>query len=164
MKATFGLKWRWIALAIATPPVLFVLLFVLVQIKIHDHGPSAEEAFQRYIKSPIPKSVTDLRMHYAPHMRGYWIYLAFRVDPNDLDSLFDVRQSIGPVRSTITDGVTEYPGWTNGFRTLDPDGFMDMMTKGSCYFQDAPEQTSSLARMIVISADHRKVYYYRFQD
>ena len=112
MKASFGRKRRWITWAITIFFVLFILLFVCaiisficVQVLIHDAGPSAEEAFRRYIKSPIPESVTDLRIHYVPHMRGYWLYLVFDVSPDDLDSLFNLQQSNGAVPYMVVDGV-----------------------------------------------------------
>jgi hypothetical protein len=164
MKFEFRRKWRWIVWVIAIWLMFPVITLVLLELLLNDRGPAADEAFRQYIKNPIPKSVTGLRIYYVPHMRGYWIYLVFSVAPDDLTSLFDLHQSTDPVPSMTTDGVTEYPGWTKGFRMLDQDGFTDMMTKGSCYFQGDPKQVSSLNCNVIISADHRKVYYYRFRD
>jgi len=160
MKTPFGWKWSWIAIAAASPLLVFVLLLVLIEMKTNDPGPSAQEAFQRYIRNPIPRSVTDLRIHYSPHMRGYWMYLVFHIDPGDLDSLFDLRQFDGDVPYGVTNGVMEFPGWTDGFRKLDPDGFMRMMTNSSMSSQAEFGQASQWNCNIVVSGDHRKVYWY----
>ena len=131
---------------------------------INDRGPSAEDAFRQYIKSPIPSSVTGLQIHYAPHMRGYWMHLVFQVDPKDLESLFDLRQLEGAVPYFVTDGKIEYPGWTKPFQKLDPDGFKNMMTKGSHCSKGEYDKEAAWNCHTVVSSDHRKVYWFRFQD
>jgi hypothetical protein len=149
---------------VISPLLVLLIVFALIQISINNPGPSAEEAFRRYVKTPIPKSVSDLRIHYGPHMRGYWMYLVFRIDPKDLETLFDLREFNGAVPSAVTDGKTEYPGWTKQFQKLDPDGFEDMMTRGSHCSKGEFEQAASWNCHIVASSDHRKVYWFRFQD
>jgi len=164
MKLPFGLKRQWIAVVVVSPLLVLLFVFALVQISINAPCPSAEEAFRRYIKTSIPNSVTDLQIHYAPHMRGYSMYLVFQIAPNALNSLYDLRQFDGAVPNVMTDGKTEFPGWTEEFRKLDPDGFADMMTKGSHYSQGDFKQASAWNCHIVVSSDHRKVYWFRFQD
>jgi len=164
MKKPFGPKWCWITVAVASPLLILGVGLVLVEMLINNPSPSAEEAFQRYIKTPIPKSVTDLQIHYVPHMRGYWMYLVFRIAPSDLDLLYDLRQFDSAVPNVVTDGKMEYPGWTAEFRKLDPDEFTNMMIKGSHYSQGDFKRASAWNCHIVVSSDHRKVYWFRFQD
>jgi hypothetical protein len=164
MKMPFGLNRRWIAVVVVSPLLVFLIVFAFVQMSINAPGPSAEEAFRRYIKNPVPNSVTDFQIHYAPHMRGYSMYLVFRIAPKDLESLFDIREFEGAVPSVVMDGKTEYPGWAGQFQKLDPDGFVDMMTKGSHCAKGDFKQAASWNCHIVVSSDHRKVYWFRFQD
>jgi hypothetical protein len=164
MRTLFRRKWLWIAFAAAIPPLAAVLALTLVEMKINDPGPSAEEAFQRYIKNPIPKSVTDLRIRYFPHMRGYSMYLFFRIDPSDLDSVFDLRQFSPATPYGETDGVTDVPRWSEQFRKFDPNDFVNMMTRGSVYSEGDFGEASQWSCNIVVSGDHRKVYWYRFRD
>jgi hypothetical protein len=164
MEMPFGPKRRWIAVVVVSPLLVLLMLFAMIQMSINNPGPSAEEAFRRYVKTPIPESVSDLRIHYAPHMRGYWMYLVFRIAPKDLESLFDLREFEGAVPYFVADGKTEYPGWTEQFQKLDPDGFTDMMTKGSHYSKGDFEQAASWNCHIVVSSNHCKVYWFRFQD
>lgn len=122
-------------------------------------GPSATEAFQWYIKDPIPDSVKNLKLKYSPHMRGYWIWLSFEIDPSDLDLLFDF-QKFSPALGVDQNGL---PLPLETFRSLDPGGF-DEMSKGEIHYFNTTPQDGKLNCTIVISKDQRKVYYYRFRD
>ena len=114
-------KKRWLALTLLVVLASFGVVGIL---GLHDYvyGPSAENAFRRYIKDPIPESVTDLQIHYRPHMRGYWIYLVFRVDPGDLDSLFDFGE-FQPSQSYAVDehGFLGFRNWSLFERSIQTD-------------------------------------------
>ena len=153
---------RWIALAIVA--AMTVLGIGAIQAyRECVNGPSAEEAFRRYVKTPIPNSVTDLKIHYRPHMRGYWLYLVFRVDPGDLDSLFDFHQFHPAQSYPVDDDGLPVIQHLEGFRQVDPEGFNEMR-KGEHLFGSNSDEVSPMRFTVVISKDRRKVYYYRFRD
>ncbi|MCE9554162.1 MAG: hypothetical protein K8T91_12405 [Planctomycetes bacterium] len=152
-------RWRWLLLIVGA---MIVVWLGRSSYRYKMIGPSATEAFQWYIKDPIPNSVTDLKLKYSPHMKGYWIWLSFRVDPGELDTLFDF-QKLHPRESYLSDenGVPFLPQPLETFRIIDPEGF-DEMKKGELFYFDGDDRR--LSRVVVVSKDRRKVYYYRFQD
>ncbi len=81
---------RWKVRVIPTiASVIVVALVVWFAWGIYSYniGPSGTEAFRWYLADPIPSSVSEIKIHCAPHFQGRNIFLSFTIGPIDLQEI-----------------------------------------------------------------------------
>jgi hypothetical protein len=125
------------------------------------NGPSPDDAFRTYLSDPIPASVKNIRIHYSPHMKGSSVYLAFDIDPADLELLIPMKDFKQVEYYQNGECISENGSWAHEstFRSLDPDDGMNMKTAWLSFTEGEDFRAA-----IAISDDRRKVYYHRFTD
>ena len=64
-------------------------------------GPSDSAAYRWVYGESAPEYVTSLKSEYYSHLKGYGIYIAFKVPPSRLDEIIDTESSTPLYRADL---------------------------------------------------------------
>jgi hypothetical protein len=115
-------------------------------------GPSAAEAFERYLADPIPTSVSNLVIRHTRHFQGRNIFLVFNIDPSDLQKIIHERQFDVDPGAGMSFHLETVQAMDSGTPITDTDG---------TFYQ---HNATGVRESLVVSGDSRKAYFWHGTD
>ncbi len=146
---------RWKVRVIPTiASVIVVALVVWFAWGIYSYniGPSGTEAFRWYLADPIPSSVSEIKIHCAPHFQGRNIFLSFTIGPIDLQEII-VQKHFRLARAI--DG--QFP--LEAFTAIDP---VAPITRENGTFYS--RRDDGVVTGLAVSRDQQKAYFWYSSD